>query len=213
MVLAASLILASVLTASTPNDPLATKLPAPLALPASAQPLYAAPSPLLGGSSTLGYTYAEVNYVYTDLDDVPGTQNGYDATISWNILLGIYVQGTYANGKGTSDTENYKLGAGYHLPLGDKLDIFGLISYAHDYVKSGGASATGDGYEVDAGARFMLFEKLEVNGQIEWNHVDDDKVGVELGTRYYLAGPLSVGATVESLDQDFRFTAGVRFGF
>jgi hypothetical protein len=58
----------------------------------------------------------------------------------------------------------------------------------------------------------MLLEKLEVDGQLAWKHVDDD-FGVQLGARDYLPGPLSVSATIETIDEDFQFTANVRFGF
>ena len=170
-------------------------------------------APLGGGSSPISYTYVEVNYVYTDLNHVPGTQNGVEAVVSWNLLLGLYLEGSYARGNGDTDVDRSRIGAGYHVPLGEKLDVFGFVNYEHEHLSSSGSSSSGDGYEFDLGARYMLFESLEVNGQGEWNHVHDDNFGVKFGGRYYFPGPLSVGATVESIDSDFRFTGGVRFQF
>jgi len=188
--------------AATASDPLAPAL-------SPVGPL----APVLLGSTPLGYTYVEANYVYADLNGVPGTQNGYDFVGSWNLLAGLYLQGSYAHGDGDATTETYKLGAGYHIGLFDKLDVFGLLSYQHDYLAVGGASGTGDGYEFDAGVRWMMLEKLELNGQLEWNHVNEDDFGVQVGARYYLTGPISVGTTLEGIDQDFRFRLGVRFQF
>ena len=179
---------------------------------ASAPAIAPSTAPLLE-KDPFGYTYVQLDYVYSDLDDVPGSQNGYDLIGSLGLIAGLYVQGNYSHGEGKADVETFRLGAGYHLPLFDKLDVFGLISYQHDYLKLNGSSGTGDGYELDIGARFMLTDSLEVNGQGEWNHVDDDNFGVAAGARYYFAGPLSIGAGVESIDSDFRFNAGARFTF
>jgi hypothetical protein len=196
-------------TVSTPPSPVIEQ---PL-LSAFLEPAHpvAPPLPLLGGDGAFGYTYAELNYVYTDLDGVSGSLNGFDATLSWNLLAGLFVVGTYGNNDGNVDIETYKIGAGYHIGLGDKLDILGVLSYAYNTV--GGGVPDVDGYELDVGARFMLFEKLEVNGLLEWIDLDDENLGVELGARFYLMNHLSVGATVETVDNDFRFTAGARFQF
>jgi hypothetical protein len=197
----------------SPVAPLAP-LVEPLAPPvAPLAPPVAPLAPLGGGSSPISYTYVEVNYVYTDLNHVPGTQNGVEAVVSWNLLLGLYLEGSYARGNGDTDVDRSRIGAGYHVPLGEKLDVFGFVNYEHEHLSSSGSSSSGDGYEFDLGARYMLFESLEVNGQGEWNHVHDDNFGVKFGGRYYFPGPLSVGATVESIDSDFRFTGGVRFQF
>jgi hypothetical protein len=170
------------------------------------------PALLIGGStSRLSYTYGELNYLYSDLDGVPGTQSGYQVAGSWNPILGFFILGSYSNGNGATDIETSKIGGGYHIGIGDRLDVFGQVTYEHLYGSSGGASASDDGYEFDAGARFMLLDSLEINGQLEWNHVDEDDFGVQLGARWHLAGPLSIGGTVETIDQDFRATIGARF--
>jgi hypothetical protein len=189
--------------AFTAFDPLA-----PIAAPIG--PL----APVLLDSTPLGYTYVEASFVFTDLNGVPGTQNGYEFVGSWNLLAGLYLQGSFSHGDGDATIETYKLGAGYHIGLMDKLDVFGLLSYEHDYLAVGGASSnTGDGYEFDAGVRWMMLEKLELNGQLEWNHVNEDDFGVQAGARYYFTGPLSVGTTLEGIDQDFRLRVGARFQF
>ncbi len=193
----------------TPADPGSTEILAPSFLLAPTAP----PAPLLGGSSPISYTYVEVNYIYTDLNNVPGTQNGVEGVVSWNVLLGIYLEGSYATSNGDTDVDRSRIGAGYHLPLGEKLDVFGFVNYEHEHFSGGGSTSNGDGYEFDLGGRFMLLESLEVNAQAEWNHVHDDNFGAKFGGRYYFTGPFSVGATVETIDSSVRFAGGVRFQF
>lgn len=211
------MVLMSVILGLASTLPTASGAPSPVleqpllsAFLTPAQPV-APPAPLLLGGGTFGYTYAEINYVYTDLDGVSGDLNGAEATLSWNLLAGLFLVGTYGTNDGSIDIETYKIGAGYHIPLGDKLDILGVLSYVYNSV--GGGLSDVDGYELDVGARFMLFEKLEVNGLLEWVDLNDENFGVELGGRFYLIDHLSLGATVETIDDDFRFTAGARFQF
>jgi opacity protein-like surface antigen len=196
---------------SSIGSPLEVRTPDPL-LAATLMPEPVAP-PVLG-SSKFSYTYAQLDYVYSDLHDVPGHQDGYNAIASLNLMAGFYLQGNYSYGSGSgTNLETYRIGAGYHLSITDELDLFGLISYEHDYAKSGGVSGTGTGYEFDGGARFKLAERLELDGQFELNHVDETDFGVLLGARFYILDPLSVGLSGEWIDQDFRMALGARFQF
>jgi hypothetical protein len=210
--LTTSLALVSALSTETPTPPLPLEsltVDPRIAVVSPVEPA----APLLIGGSKFSYTYVELDYLYTDLDGVSGHLDGYNFVGSLNLPLGFFVQGTYANSPGNFELETYRLGAGYHLSLIDKLDLYGLVSYEHDTGKTGGSSSTADGMELDAGARFMLGERFEVNGQLEWNNVDEDVFGGLIGARFYIISPLSVGVSGEWINDNVRLTVGGRFQF
>src|SRR5262245_30629878 len=159
----------------------------------------------------LEYTYIEVNYLWTDSDVADDTIDGGEITGSLELPLNFFVQLTGSRQSGDADINSYRLGAGYHLPLGQRIDLFGILSYANVELDGSSNDFHDDGVAGELGVRFMLLPKLEVNGSAEWVNVNEDDYGLGAGARWYFLNRFSVGGRVESFDGDPSFSAGVRF--
>jgi hypothetical protein len=163
-------------------------------------------------SRKLDYDYVELDYAYVDLDGVPGHQSGIAMLGSYQFFNNFFLEGTVIAGRGDVDLDTYKIGAGYHFGLTSQLDLVGQLSYVHEHFHQ--VLSDLDGYQLDLGVRYLLTEQWELNGFVEFRHLhNDDDVGVQIGGRYYLTGPFSLGANIETIDNDNTFTAGVRFQF
>jgi hypothetical protein len=173
--------------------------------------LVAAPGPALAETKKgFSYTYAEINYKWLDADEGDQEFDGVEVKGSFEILLNIFLQASYATLEDDVDLDRYRFGAGYHLPIGDRLDLFGILSYAKDEVDGNGIDEDDDGVQGELGARFWLLDRVEINGEAIWANVDDSDFGIGVGARWYPIDLLSVGLGVETFDGDETFTAGLR---
>ena len=195
------------LALSTPIEP-APALELPVYEPAAA-----APAPLIGGETPFSWTYGELNYLWRDVDAIDDSIDGFELRASFEILLNLFLQGSYSQLSGDADLDSYTLGVGWHLPIGTKLDAFGILSYAKDEIDGSGFDDDVDGPMGEVGARFMLGEKIELNGEIIWANLDDSETGFDVGGRFYFMNNLSVGANVTKFDEDEMFAVGARFQF
>jgi hypothetical protein len=177
-----------------------------LSEPGMAGPSIAEPA-LAQTQKGFSYTYAELNYKSFDSDDADQTFDGFELKGSFEIMLNIFLQASYQKLSDDFDLDRYRFGAGWHLPVGDKLDLFGILSYAKDDVEGPGSE---DGIQGEVGGRFWLLEKVELNGEAIWADVDDSAFGVGVGARWYPIDLLSLGFNVETLDSDTTYTLGVR---
>ena len=203
--------LAVVLAAPETN----VELPAPPPIPAEwVTPLAAPPfRPVIGGGKNgFSYTYAEANYLWRDSDAAGQHIDGYELRGSFEIIFNLFLQASYARLTNDANLDEYGVGLGYHLPIGNTLDLYGTASYRKDDF-SGGGSADADGGMLAAGARFWLTEKLELNGELQWANVHESAGGVEVGARWYLIDLLSLGGSYRHLDNDDSFAVGARVQF
>jgi opacity protein-like surface antigen len=113
---------------------------------------------------------------------------------------------------GGTDVDTYRIGAGYHLGLGSRIDAYGILSYVHAEVDVG-SNIKDDGAAAELGLRFLLLPNLEVNGAAKWIDVNEDDYGVALGARWYLMDRLSFGGRYEMIDNDDTVALGARFEF
>jgi hypothetical protein len=173
--------------------------------------LVAAAQPALAETRKgFSYTYAELNYKWIDVDDSDQKFDGVEVKGSIEIFLNIFLQLSYATLEDDLDFDRYRVGAGYHLPIGDRLDLFGILSYAKDEIDGDGVDEDEDGVQGEVGARFWLLDKVEINGEFIWANIDESDVGAGAGARWYPMDILSLGLNVETFDSDETFTAGVR---
>ena len=210
-------ILALAVTSSTPS---ATDSPAdwsplfaePTAL-STASPLVAyRPVPVAPSDDLpeMEYTYVEANYIVTDSHDLDETLKGVELTGSLELPLNFFGQVTYTRQTNDADVDVWKIGAGYHLPVGSRLDAYGILSYVHAEV-SDGIDDSEDGAAAELGLRFMLLQNLEVNGAAKWIDLNEDDYGLAVGARWYLIDRLSFGGRLESIDSDTTVALGARF--
>lgn len=156
------------------------------------------------------YTYVEANFLWTDSDDIDETLTGGEFTGSLELPLNFFAQLTLSRQSDDADLDTFRLGAGYHLPLGSRFDAYGLLSLAHLEVDGTANDFDDDGLAAEIGVRLLLTPKLEVNGKVEWADVGDENYGVGIGARYYLMDSISLGGRVEAVDGDESIALGLR---
>lgn len=201
----------SILSAATPNVPEASA--ASLALDPVAA-FVASPAPMLESDNPSGfsYTFVEANYVMYEPDGSNESLDGFEFKASLEIILNIFLQGSYSVLSDDSDLDLYRIGAGWHLPIGETLDLYGILSFASAEL-DGVTDVDEDGLAANVGARFWLTDKFELNGEVEWLDLDESDMGVGAGVRWYLMERISLGLGVETLDSDETYTVGARFSF
>lgn len=206
-----SYVLPVALWTATPDAPEPTS--ASLALDPVAA-FVAAPAPLLQDEKPSGFSwsYIEANYIW--LEPQTGGQNfdGWEVKASLEIFFNLFLQGSYSKLSDQSDLDLYRIGLGWHLPVGDSLDLYGLLSYASTKLDDV-TDVDEDGVVADVGARFWLTPKLELNGEAEWADIDESDFGIGIGARWYFMNRFSFGLGVKTLDSDETYNAGLRFSF
>jgi hypothetical protein len=157
------------------------------------------------------YTYIEANYLWTDSDTLDETVDGVEVTGSLELPLNLFAQLTASRQSGDVDLDQYRLGIGYHLSIGSRIDAYGILSAAHAETDGSDDDFDDDGIAGEVGVRMLLTPRIEVNGSAEWADVDESDYGVGVGGRFYLIDMLSLGARAEFLDSGDSYTVGVRF--
>lgn len=190
----------------------AANAPAPVAEP---NPFVLSPSPVVlapaadGPKSLLSYTWIEANYLWSDFDAIDDSLDGWEARASWEIPLGIFLQGSYSQLSGDADVDTWRFGVGWHLPIGQKFDVYGILSATGQDIED----ENEDGIAAEVGGRFLLGEKIELNGRVLWADLDDSNSGVGVGGRFYFTPALSAGLNVDFEEDREAYAAGLRFQF
>lgn len=180
------------------------------------EPVYAPTSPapaLLGSDTGFSWTYVEADYVWTDIDALDDTLDGWLAKASLELPLNIFLQASYGQTTGDTDLNETRVGAGWHFGLMDTVDAFGILSYVYEDVSGSGFDDTEDGIVGEIGARLFLGEKLELNGEVIWADIAESDTGFGLGARYYIIPALSLGANGTWIDSNDTYAVGARFQF
>jgi hypothetical protein len=191
---------------------LSTPAPAPSSLEFSAEPVVLAPAvadePMQGAFS---YSFIEANYLWTDIDGLDDPLDGWEARISFELPLNIFLQGSYGQVSDDFDLDTWRLGAGWHLPVGQKLDFYGILSVAGQDVEDG---ENDDGVAAEIGGRFLLGNRMEVNARGQWMDVEEDsEAGVGIGGRFYFTPKLSGGVNADFLEERELYAIGLRYQF
>jgi hypothetical protein len=175
------------------------------------------PTPMVQDTQRAGfsYTYIEANYVWLDSDDLDDSIDGFELEASFEIMLNIFLQASYSKLEGDADVDYYKVGAGWHFPICDTLDLYGVASWAGREFDIEDFEGDNDdnGPALAAGARFWLTPKLEINGEAEWTDIEDSEAAINAGARWYFVHNFSLGANVRFGEDDETVAAGLRFSF
>ncbi|MBI5431268.1 MAG: hypothetical protein HZA52_00375 [Planctomycetes bacterium] len=188
----------------------------------------AAPTLVADADAPFSYTYLEVGAVSFDVDVIDDEADVHYGRASIELLGFLYVFGGHSNlsiDYQNTDTDLIELGAGAHVNVVPKLDLFGEVGWLYADVSSDltALDDTTNGYEVFGGARWMVLPwsggGLELNGGLGYvdleNQVssDDKTTFWEVGVRVHVLEVPSVGATYSKLEDDDQVSAGVRLSF
>jgi hypothetical protein len=175
-------------------------------------------APLASQAGTMDYSYAELGYVDTQLDDdgfdVDG--DGFALRGSLAVHPNFFVFAGYQDLSFDFDVDTslLEVGGGAHWPLSDKIDIIGKLGIVKAELDAGPFDADDDGFLFGARVRGVVAPKFELEGGFDYRDLDEagDDTTIVFEGRYFfleqLAGGLSVsvGDDVTSLGLNVRWT-------
>lgn len=171
--------------------------------------------PLAAQAEDMSYSFIDLGYVETDLDNGP-TADGFGVRGSVGFAENFFVFGEYTNQdlQGV-DIDQFAVGLGGHLGLTEQLDGVGRIGYVDGEASAGGFSVSVDGYLVSAGLRGQVTDDFELEGHVIYRDLggDGDETAFSIGGRYFLTDQLALGAEYEIGDDAKTLFIGGRFSF
>lgn len=178
----------------------------------------------------LSYTFVEASYSSTDIDAIDESTDGYGARGSLGLFEFLYVFIDYVRedvefGADEVTADSFGLGVGGHLDLTPELHAVGEVSWVYDDLNSDTVAEldeSDDGFTAFAGLRWLALPwdrgGLELNGGFRWIDrkallSEEETAAWEVGARLHFINHLSVGLGYQFLEDDSRYTAGLRFSF
>ncbi|HEX9707864.1 MAG TPA: hypothetical protein VGA24_09535 [Steroidobacteraceae bacterium] len=173
-------------------------------------------APLAALADDMSYSYIDLGYVETDLDNGP-TADGFGVRGSVGFAENFFVFGEYTNQDLQGiDIDQFAVGLGGHLSLTEKLDGVGRVGYLDAEASAGGVSISVDGYLVSAGLRGKVTDDFELEGHVIHRDLGDDggdETAFSIGGRYFFTDQLALGVEYEIGDDAKTFLIGGRFSF
>lgn len=176
-------------------------------------------APLAAGAATQpAYTYAGISFSKASTDGMNGGK-GYQLDGSFGFADTWFLEGGYTHHGfdsvlpfpyGGQFDNQYRVGGGFHLPLGVSTDFVTRISYAHEDASNDFGSVNNSGYALAAGIRSLVTENLELNvflgnDNIGWVNHDPqhgNETTLSAGALYSLSTNLALGASYARASND-----------
>lgn len=162
------------------------------------------------------YSNAEIGYASTEIGgiDGDGLTFGFSAGFASNFFaFAGYNDFSY---DGPLSSNQLTVGAGFHWPLNDKVDLVTGLSYEEFKVKvSGLGSASDDGFGLSAGLRGRITDQFELSGggkYIDLGGGSDDIIWMA-AAHWYFTPTLALGADISDSDDGTTFGIKLRYDF
>jgi hypothetical protein len=177
--------------------------------------------PFLAQAEGLSYSYLDVAYVNTDIDNFNEDVDGFALRGSYELTDNVFVFAGYAD-QGTTvagfdiDVQTLNLGLGYAWPLGKALDVYGKLGYVSAEADAQGfGEADDDGYSLAVGLRGRAVEQLELEGAVSYVDLSDggDDTTLDLGARWFFTPQFAAGVEGSFGDDANTYGLGVRWNF
>lgn len=179
--------------------------------------------PLVAGAATraeadtLSYTYLRGGYVNTSLDNssVDGDGVGLEGALGLNDSVFLLGNTTFQEFDFGIDVTRIEIGVGGHVPLANRLDAVGSVSYLHAEVDAGPADSDNNALGLGLGLRGRLTDSLELKGGVKYADVDRfrDDLSLNVGARYFLTQQFALGAGIETGDDVTIWNVSVCYDF
>jgi hypothetical protein len=173
----------------------------------------AAALPLASQADTMDYSYVDLGFVDSELDEpaVDGDGFALRGSLEFHPSFFAFAEIEDLGYDDDVDVTSIAVGAGGHYPLNDKVDLvgrFGVVKYDIDADRFG-FEADEDGFTLGARVRGQVMPRLELEGGFDYVDVDsgDDTVAVLEG-RYFFLSNVSGGLRLEFGDEDAIGIAG-----
>lgn len=162
-------------------------------------------------AADISYNYIQAGYQEIDIDggfvgglDIDG--DGYGVGGSFELNENWFIAASYSKADFDFgvDVDELMLGAGYHVPISDNADFYGMFSYINaEASASGFASIEEDGYAATIGLRGMIGERFELNGSLAYVDFGNggDTTAFGAGALYNFTDMLAAGFSID-IDED-----------
>lgn len=163
----------------------------------------------------MSYSYVDVGYVESDVDDAPSA-DGFGVRGSAAFAENWFVFGEYSSQDlGPAEIDQFAVGFGGRYGLTQEMDLVGRVGYVDGEASAGPFTIDVDGYLLSVGLRGQIGEGFELEGRID--HVDlgddGDDTSIAIAGRYFFTEMFAIGAELSSSDDVDTIFAGVRFSF
>jgi hypothetical protein len=116
------------------------------------------------------YSYVDLGYVRSDLDDYNVSGDGFGVRGSYEITRNVHAFAAYSDQDFDFNVNatTFELGAGYAWPVNPNLDLVGRASYVKAEVDAPGiGSADDDGLGLGLGVRARVINVVELTGGLQ----------------------------------------------
>ncbi len=168
--------------------------------------------------SEFDYSYVELGYINTDLDDFNVDGDGFQLRGSLGVTDNVHVFAKYTDldFDFNIDTNTFEVGGGYAWPLRSNLDVIGTLSYLKTEIDvPRGRDFDDDGFGLGVGLRGRAINQLEWTAGLQ--HVDFDDGGDDtifsVGGRYFFTPAFAAGVDVTFDDDGTAWYLGGRWSF
>jgi hypothetical protein len=174
-------------------------------------------------AADFSYNFVQAGYQEIDIDDdlfsgfdVDG--DGYFVSGSFELSDNWFVAGGYASSDFDFgvDLDELSVGAGYHVPLNNNVDFYGLLSLVRvEASASGLGSSDENGYAAEIGVRGMIGDRFELNGSLGYVDLDDGGDGTAFGAGllYQFSNAFAAGLALNFEEDVKAYGIGVRLYF
>lgn len=167
-----------------------------------------------------GYTYFDVGYVRTDIDDLDENLDSLGLAGSVAITDNFYVFADYEDGSAEIgdfdiDANTFDAGLGVNVALTDTVDLFGEASYVGAELEAGEFGDIDEsGYGLSAGVRAMVMPQLELNAGLSYVDIEGlDDTSVDIGAVWKFTDVIALVLGASFADDANSYGAGIRFYF
>ncbi|MGH8250919.1 MAG: outer membrane beta-barrel protein [Steroidobacteraceae bacterium] len=183
---------------------------------AMAGSLLLAALPLVAQAEDMSYSYVDLGYVETDIDNLPSA-DGFGLRGSVGFSENWFVFGEYTDQDLAGvDIDQFAVGLGGHYTLTEEMDLVGRVGYVDAEAAVGPFTASVDGFLVSAGLRGQIGDAFELEGRVDHTDLGDDggdDTSIAIGGRYFFTDQFALGAEYSSSDDANAIFVGLRWSF
>lgn len=176
--------------------------------------------PFLAQAEGLSYSYLDLAYINTDIDEFDEELDGFALRGSIELSDQVFLYAGYSSQStdifGTDvDYDRLNLGLGYAWPVNTSTDIYGKVGYVQAEADAGGFDIDDDGYELAVGMRGRVVEQLELEGSLNYVDLSDsgDDTSLGLGARWYFTEQFAGGVEGQFGDDANTYGISLRWDF
>jgi hypothetical protein len=176
--------------------------------------------PFLAQAEGLSYSYVDLAYINTDIDQFDQDVDGFALRGSLEITDQVFLFAGYTD-QSTSifdndlDVQTFGLGVGYAWPIAPSTDLYGKIGYVKTEADYDRFNADDDGYSLGVGLRGRVADQFELEGALNYVDLSDsgDDTSLGLAGRWFFTEQFALGVEAAFGDDANTYGVGIRWNF